>query len=69
VPASLVASRGGVLMPWKRKPRGTRVIDRFAEELSIVGDVPTAAANLGLNRDYANSLFSLIRKQLGEQAR
>jgi hypothetical protein len=56
-------------MPWKRKPRGTRVIDRFAEELSIVGDVPTAAANLGLNRDYANSLFSLIRKRLGEQAR
>jgi hypothetical protein len=55
-------------MVWRRKPRGTRVIDRFAEELSIVGDVPTAAANLGLNRDYANTLLSAIRKQLGPQA-
>ena len=57
-------------MAWgKRKPRGTRVIDRFAEELSIVGDVPTAAANLGIKRSYANALFAMIRRQLGEQAR
>jgi hypothetical protein len=57
-------------MAWgKRKPRGTRVIDRFAEALANCGDVPTAADQLGLNRDYANSLFALIRKQLGEQAR
>jgi hypothetical protein len=50
------------------KPRGTRIIDRFAEALSECGDVQTAAAQLGLNRDYANSLFALIRKQLGQQA-
>jgi hypothetical protein len=56
-------------MPWRPKPRGTRVIDRFAEELANVGDVPTAAANLGLKRDYANSLFAKIRIELGPQAR
>lgn len=55
-------------MPWRTKPRGTRVIDRFAEELAECGDVPTAAAKLGLNRDYANSLLALIRKELGPQA-
>lgn len=56
-------------MAWgQSKPRGTRVIDRFAEELANCGDVSVAAANLGLNRDYANSLFALIRKQLGSQA-
>jgi hypothetical protein len=56
-------------MAWgKSKPRGTRVIDHFAEALAECGDVQTAAANLGLNRDYANSLFALIRKQLGSQA-
>lgn len=56
-------------MAWgKRKPRGTRVIDRFAQALAETGDVPTAAARLGLNRDYANSLFARIRKELGEQA-
>lgn len=56
-------------MAWGRfKPRGTRVIDRFAQALSECGDVQTAAAQLGLNRDYANSLFALIRKQLGSQA-
>jgi hypothetical protein len=55
-------------MTRRPKPRGTRVIDRFAEELSIVGDVPTVAANLGMDRGYANSLFALIRKQLGSQA-
>lgn len=52
----------------KRKPRGTRVIDRFAEALSETGDVRAAADRLGINRDYANSLFALIRKQLGTQA-
>jgi hypothetical protein len=52
----------------KTKPRGTRVIDRFAEALSECGDVPTAAAQLGLKRSYANSLFALIRKELGPQA-
>lgn len=57
-------------MAWgKRKPRGTRVIDRFAAELAECGDVHTAAANLGLNRNYANSLFARIRKELGSQAR
>jgi hypothetical protein len=55
-------------MPWKRKPRGTRVIDRFAAELAECGDVPTVAARLGMDRGYANSLFALIRKQLGAQA-
>lgn len=56
-------------MAWgKRKPRGTRVIDRFAEELANCGDVHEAARHLGLNRDYANSLFALIRKELGAQA-
>lgn len=57
-------------MAWGRsKPRGTRVIDRFAEALAETGDVPAAAAVLGINRDYANSLFATIRKQLGRQAR
>jgi hypothetical protein len=57
-------------MAWgKRKLRGTRVIDHFAEALSECGDVPTAAAQLGLNPDYANSLFARIRKELGAQAR
>jgi hypothetical protein len=55
-------------MPWKRKPRGTRVIDRFADELAECGDVPTVAARLGMDRGYANALFALIRKQLGAQA-
>jgi sirohydrochlorin ferrochelatase len=56
-------------MAWgKRKPRGTRVIDRFAEALAQTGDVPAAAALLGIKRSYANSLFALIRKQLGSQA-
>lgn len=56
-------------MAWgKPKMRGTRVIDRFAHELSECGDVPKAAANLGLNRDYANSLFARIRRELGPQA-
>jgi hypothetical protein len=56
-------------MPFRRKPRGTRVIDRFAEALAETGDVPAAAAMLGLNRDYANSLFARIRKELGSRAR
>jgi hypothetical protein len=56
-------------MAWgKRKPRGTRVIDRFAEALAQTGDVPAAAALLGIKLSYANSLFALIRKQLGPQA-
>jgi hypothetical protein len=52
----------------KRKVRGTRVIDRFAEALAECGDVPAAAERIGIKRSYANSLFALIRKQLGEQA-
>lgn len=57
-------------MAWGRsEPRGTRVIDRFAEALAETGDVPAAAAKLGIKRDYANSLFATIRKQLGAQAR
>lgn len=56
-------------MAWGRpKPRGTRVIDRFARELAECGDVPTAALRLGLNRDYANALFARIRRELGPQA-
>lgn len=56
-------------MAWGRsKPRGTRVIDRFAEALAETGDVPSAAAALGIDRNYANSLFATIRKQLGPQA-
>lgn len=56
-------------MAWgKRKARGTRVIDRFAEALSECGSVPMAASMLGINRDYANSLFATIRKELGPQA-
>jgi hypothetical protein len=57
-------------MSWRRsKPRGTRVIDRFAEALAECGDVSTAAAQIGIKRSYANALFAVIRKQLGEQAR
>lgn len=56
-------------MAWgKKKPRGTRVIDRFARELAECGDVPTVALRLGLNRNYANSLFARIRRELGPQA-
>lgn len=55
-------------MAWGRsKPRGTRTIDKFAEALAECGDVQTAAAQLGLNRDYANSLFSEIKRQLGRE--
>lgn len=57
------------MMAWgKRKPRGARVIDRFAEALSECGDVPAAAAQLGINLNYANSLFARIRRELGAQA-
>lgn len=57
-------------MAWgKTKPRGTRVIDRFAQALSETGDVPSAAEAIGIKRGYANALFALIRKQLGDQAR
>lgn len=62
----------GVTRPgtWGRpKPRGTRVIDRFAAALAETGDVPSAAEQIGIKRDYANSLFARIRKELGEQAR
>lgn len=56
-------------MVFRRKPRGTRVIDRFAQALSETGDVATAAAQLGIKRCYADNLLSTIRKQLGAQAR
>lgn len=55
-------------MPFQKKPRGTRVIDRFAQALSELGTVPLAAMSLGLSRDYANSLFAQIRRDLGGQA-
>lgn len=56
-------------MAWGRsKPRGTRVIDRFAAALAETGDVPAAAEAIGINRDYANSLFARIRRELGGQA-
>ena len=54
-------------MVWRHKPRGTRVIDRFAEALAECGDVHLAAEQLGLDRDYANSLFAKIRKELGRE--
>lgn len=47
------------------KPRGTRVIDRFAEALAECGDVPTAADRIGIKRSYANSLFGKICDELG----
>lgn len=56
-------------MPARRKPRGTRVIDRFAQALSETGDVPSAADRVGIKRGYANSLFARIRQELGGQAR
>ena len=56
-------------MTWRRtKPRGTRVIDRFAEALAETGDVAAAAARIGIKRNYANTLFSKICRQLGVQA-
>lgn len=56
-------------MAWgQRKPRGTRVIDRFAEALANCGDVRTAADQIGIKRSYATALFAMIRKQLGDQA-
>jgi hypothetical protein len=54
-------------MPWRSKPRGTRVIDRFAQALSECGDVPTAAAQIGIKRDYANALFAQIKRDLGRE--
>lgn len=59
-------------MAWRgrKKPRGTRAIDRFAEALSIHGDVPAAATSIGIDRGYANSLFHKIKSELGvEQCR
>lgn len=57
-------------MAWgQRKPRGTRVIDRFAEALAELGDVPAAAEACGIKRSYANALFAKIKLELGEQAR
>jgi hypothetical protein len=57
-------------MPWGRRlPRGTRVIDRFADALAETGDVPAAAERVGIKRGYANALFARIRKELGGQAR
>lgn len=51
------------------KPRGTRVIDRFAAALAETGDVREAAAMVGIKKTYADNLLSTIRKQLGPQAR
>lgn len=56
-------------MPFTCKPRGTRTIDRFAEALAVHGDVATAAAAIGIKRNYADALLCTIRKQLGPQAR
>ncbi|HSE73956.1 MAG TPA: hypothetical protein VLB05_05540 [Dongiaceae bacterium] len=55
--------------PFASLPRGTRVIDRFAEALAECGDVRTAAQAIGIKRDYATALFARIRKELGAQAR
>lgn len=55
-------------MRGRPKPRGTRVIDRFAEALAELGDVPAAAQAIGIKRGYANSLFNKIRDELGGQA-
>lgn len=56
-------------MAWgRKKPRGTRVIDRFAAALAETGDVATAADMIGIKRSYATALFAVIRKQLGSQA-
>jgi hypothetical protein len=55
-------------MPWRRKPRGTRVIDRFAAALAETGDVAAAAQQLGIKRNYANALLAQIRRELGPQA-
>lgn len=52
-------------MPWRPKPRGTRVIDRFAAALAECGDVPTAADRIGIKRSYGTALFAVIRRQLG----
>jgi hypothetical protein len=52
-------------MPFATKPRGTRTIDRFAEALAELGTVPAAAEAIGINRNYANSLFAKIRDELG----
>ena len=57
------------MMPFRRKPRGTRVMDRFAEALAETGDVPAAAARVGIKRGYANALFAKIRRELGRQAK
>lgn len=56
-------------MAWgRKKPRGTRVIDRFAQALSECGDVREAASMIGVKKAYADNLLSTIRKQLGWQA-
>ena len=48
-----------------RKARGTRVIDRLAEEVAECGDITVAAARLGINRKYADNLFHRIKVELG----
>lgn len=58
-------------MAWgKKKPRGTRVVDRFAAALAETGDVRLASAAIGIKPSYGTALFALIRRELGvEQCR
>lgn len=56
--------------PIRRPPhdRGERMVDLFAEQLSIDGDVPTACAQLGIRQDYGRQMLRRIRSELGWQA-
>lgn len=50
--------------------RGERMVDLFAEALSIHGTVAVAAKSLDINRDYGRTLFKRIKRELGlEQCR
>lgn len=44
-------------------------LDRFAEALAETGEVATAAASIGVSKDYGKAMLQRLRKRLGWQAR
>jgi hypothetical protein len=52
----------------KQFERGKRMVDLFAEAISIHQEITPASAAMGISRDYGKRLFLQIRKELGPQA-
>jgi hypothetical protein len=44
-------------------------LDRFAEALSETGEVASAAARIGVSKEYGKAMLQRLRKRLGWQAR